>query len=285
MHPGDHIKITKKAIKLYLARAERSHSRSFGEYEGSIVRGCVIEDIFPLHERLTKWHFYPENKALKPGRRKVMGVMLSVDPTSKQLCDDRVERLEREIEAGPSRKLFRLVGRVLHHVQDMSTPAHVVPVYHDPIAPDSYESYSRKHTEERLRSVDVSRDRFSALQSDLGGPFDLYDNGAQATLAYLYESERRFSRLVDGKKDEFTCDEFWKRSSGKGAGAEVRGGQGFGGYGLLGRHFGKTRLKVSGNVHEVAADVFRTLHQDLVQKAVDDSLKVLMFAEARMNRS
>lgn len=247
----------------------------------------MIEDCFPLRARSTKWHFFPENEALKKvGKRKVVGLELNnVDPTSEALCQDRVSQLEGECLVGPSKKLFRLMGRVLHHVQDMSTPAHVVPVYHEPFSPDSYEHYSVKHTAERLSSLGVTPDRFSELRGELGDSFDLYVKGAHATLDYLYEQGTCFSRSVDGKQEEVTCDEFWLWCRDRGFHGAAKGGEGFGCYGVLGRHFGKTRFEAGGRVYEVEADVFERLHRHLVHKAVDDSLKVFMFAEARLAAS
>jgi len=285
MNPGDHVRLTKKAIELYVAHAGGKHSRWFDHYRRDVCVGCVVEDLLPLHVRLTNWHFFPENEALQPRKKKVLGYELTVYPTSKRLCERRVEQFDHECVKRPSKNLFRLIGRILHHVQDMSTPAHVIPVYHDPRAPDSYESYSKKHMADRLRSVDIREDRFSELRSELSGSFDLYDRGARATLAYLYQSRKRFPCLIDGKLEAIACDALWKRSSDHGGGREAKGGNGFGRYGVLGRHFGITRVEVGDRVYEVAADVFRALHQDLVQKALEDSLRVMMFAEARIRES
>ncbi len=65
-------------------------------------------------------------------------------------------------------------------------------------------------------------------------------------------------------------------------GPNVMGGAGFGCYGSLGKHFGKTRFESAGNEYEVDAAVIEGLDRDLVQKAVEDSLKVLMFAEVEL---
>ena len=283
MNPCDHIKLTKKAIELYLSHADSKHSRLFGDYQRVLWWGSVKEDIYPFHVRLTHWHFFPENAALQPRKTKVLGREFTRYPTSNRICERRVKQLEREIARGKSKGVFELIGRILHHVQDMSTPAHVAPVYHGPLAPDSYESYSKKHIKDRLGSVDVSSHRFEALRSELRGSVDLYDKCARATLDYLYHSGREFPCSVDGGAIQAGWDMFWARSSDKDGDRAVMGHKGFGRYGALGKHFGKTRVEADGKAYQVAPDVFQTLHQDLVQKAVEDSLQVLMFAEARMS--
>jgi hypothetical protein len=287
MDPRDHIKISDKAIGIYLQHAGGNrNAHFFDDYARTIVFGCWIEDVFPLRERFTRWHFFPENSELKSvGRRKVMGMSLgAVDPTSRVLCHERADQLAKECLRGPRRRFFRLLGRVLHHVQDMSTPPHVVPVYHDPFSRDSYESYSMSNTKERLETVEMSSADFSDLEAQLTGSFELYDEAARATLDYIYERPSSCaSVLVNGKVKEVRYDEFWKRCSQHQLGPTVKGGAGFGCYGSLGRHFGQTRFEHTGCKYEVDAAVFKELHADLVQKAVRDSLKVLMFAEAELN--
>jgi hypothetical protein len=282
----DHARITKKAISMYLQHAgATSNAHLFDDYKLAIVSGCAIEDVFPPYERLKKWHFFPENVELKSlGRRKALGITFeNVDPTSRRLCLERADQLARECLNGPSIKLFWLVGCVLHHVQDMSTPPHVVPVYHEPFSRDSYESYSVKSTPKRLETVHVSSSEFSQLKAQLTRSFNLYDEAARATLDYIYDyTSRSFSVSINGEVREVGCDEFWKRCSQHSLGPHVKGGAGFGCYGSLGQHFGKTRFKRERDEYEVEAAVFERVHGDLVHKAVEDSLKVLMFADAEL---
>jgi hypothetical protein len=193
-----------------------------------------------------------------------------------------VKELESEIRKGESNRVFPLIGRVLHHVQDMSTPAHVTPVYHDPRTPDSYESYSPKHIEEQLSRVSIRTEDLRELGDEVSGLLDFREKAAEATLDHLNGDETRFPCCIDGKATKACWELYWLPYSEAAGGEEVLGQKGFGRYGVLGRCFGETRIEVEGSTYRVGADVFRDLHRRLVQKAVEDSLRVLMWAEERM---
>jgi len=46
---------------------------------------------------------------------------------------------------GTNDKTLLVSGRLTHHIQDMSTPSHVVPVYHGPGLKDEYENFGAEY--------------------------------------------------------------------------------------------------------------------------------------------
>ena len=64
-----------------------------------------------------------------------------------------------------------LVGRILHHVQDMSTPSHVVPVYHGLVVKDRFETHLHQEylNDDVMTSIMeevVSEDQLPSLPED-----------------------------------------------------------------------------------------------------------------------
>jgi hypothetical protein len=280
MKPCDHFKITKRAIELLPSHRLGNCSRLDRLI---LCLSSVIEDFWPPQVRLTDWHFYdPETDLLQRCEKRILGCRLTIRPTSKVIYERRVRELERKIRKGGSKRVFASIGRVLHHVQDMSTPAHVTPVYHDLRIPDSYESYSSKHIEERLSRVSIPPERLSELEDGVPKLSDLREKAAEATLDHLNGEETGFPCCIDGEATKARWDLYWRPYSEAKGGEGVLAQKGFGSYGALGKRFGETCAQEEGRTYRVEAEVFRDLHGHLVKKAVKDSLQVLMWAERQM---
>jgi hypothetical protein len=86
----------------------------------ALIQGTVDEDTTQILSRLRNWHFYNTYGNLRQG-----GVFL-------ESLDAIFVLRNQELVAAPADSVQRAhaEGRVLHYVQDMFVPAHVVPVFH-----------------------------------------------------------------------------------------------------------------------------------------------------------
>lgn len=123
----NHLLITKFAIE-YLNKifGEDFISNEEGE---QILQGNRSEDSFGHKWVIRYWnqHFYNPLKPKKYWRR------------SKSI-DLRFERIaKRCFKRADSDKFFYYVGEIVHHIQDATNPAHVVPVYHGGSLKDKFD--------------------------------------------------------------------------------------------------------------------------------------------------
>ncbi len=285
MKPGDHQKITRKAVELFMAHDQGDFSALLQRYIDDIIDGSKDADTKPLHIRSTNWHFYRANDLLQPIRIKILGLMpLTIYPTSDHILKLRIEQLQKECRKGASDDLFNLAGRILHHTQDMSTPAHVVPVYHgldvldfveDAInVHDSFEDHSETISEQTLVSMDIDATRFNEIVANPCDLFSNYDTAARRTLELLYEdSTSTFSATVNGEEKQLPWSLFWQQwTPDLHDDASLHG---FGQYGILGKHFGQTNIHVNGDHYHIPADVYDAFYRQQIGKMLEDSIRAL----------
>ena len=126
--PENHAIITQLAIN-YL---NNKYGECFiSEQESrALIKGNIREDKslikFPI--RPFNQHFYNplKMKILRPRGASI---------------DARFERIaKRCLQKKNSKRFFFKVGEILHHIQDVTNPAHVVPVYHGPGRKDSFDN-------------------------------------------------------------------------------------------------------------------------------------------------
>jgi len=113
---SDHQALTEAALRA----AGREARPLLAEHRSAVVHGAAAEDL-NLHVKWTGWHhfYFPEG---------------SLDTVLRQASDSRVRELwEEALEAarhGDLERAFDRAGHLAHHVQDMASPPHVVPVNH-----------------------------------------------------------------------------------------------------------------------------------------------------------
>ena len=299
-----HKKITNKVLSIFQQYSKGSFHSKLEKYGKEIVEGSVEADIFPIFERATNWHFYQENNTLKP--TKVGPVM--VYPTSEHILNKRVSQLEayittaREPDTPGTRddaleEAFELVGRVLHHIQDMSTPTHITPIYHGPDFPfnqvddaliisDHFESYSSdgELMNRVLDNISISTDEFEQLRSEAKSSFmDTYVDAAQESLSFLFESdaEHFMAGLVDGKPEQIPFSMFWQRHQQNSADGRIKG---FGSFGPLEKMFDEPGhpIEVDGKTYRVLPQALEDFCSVLMNKMVRDSLRALFVAETML---
>ncbi len=284
MKAEDHEILTEKAIKLFCANSTSRFSKDLEHYMNTVIRGSKDADLTPYLTRITNWHFFKENDRLAPKQIRLLSFLplLTIHPTSDNILKRRITELKSEFQKGVSKKLFQLVGRVLHHIQDMSTPSHVVPVYHGFNIKDSFEVYSEKQIHKSIEELPFSdtwiKDSLSENNVDL---YAIYKNSALYMLNYLFDSENTFDVEVNGKIKTISWGYFWERNHMKKSEFSHKEGtrfQGFGRFGVLGKYFGATNPKIGEtNRYNIPDNIYSDLHKKIVEKSIGDSLSALSY--------
>jgi hypothetical protein len=205
-------------------------------YAAAIVRGNRGEDL----NLAVKWTRY--NHFYKPGVRLRTLWRKTSDRRVRQMWAEAVANARR----GRLRAAYDRVGRVVHHIQDMASPPHVVPVNHG--LTDGFEKFPMRELIAKARG-----DRSVAL-GDLAGA-RAHDRLARDTLRAVREGGFE----IDGAFVSWRA--FWREN-----------GRRFGGYGEAGNHFGATTLRLSGEGTHRSAAVPTSVYRDFARARLEDAL-------------
>lgn len=267
----------------------------------SLGKASASEDDVSLSSKFQRpfhWHFYNNNNLIAdicwiPGER-----------TSEKRFKTLLEKLGRYIDrckCDPDpykiEDLVEAAGRLIHHIQDMSTPSHVVPVYHGPGVSDHYETYIESYagkiiprfvaahggadTGERfgvdISAADIDMAIGQSLDRRGASPMlDLYESSAQSTLKFLKENS--LALYCNGVERSYPLTAFWQENDGSGESLWLRKfTQGFGSFGLLGNNFGKLNFSVGNQFYEGSPDEYLRIYRELYVKALVESIVVLEF--------
>lgn len=126
---SNHEAITQQAI--YLLNASYCCDFITPDEAKMIIKGNVSEDknVFKWPARIFNQHFYNPLKESK-FRKRIHSINV------------RFERIaKRFFKRINSKKYFRSVGEIIHHIQDATNPSHVVPVYHGFNVKDKFDEH------------------------------------------------------------------------------------------------------------------------------------------------
>lgn len=288
MNRQDHIILTRKAVQIFHRFRQNPISSEMLAFTDEIARGSKEADNATL-ERGRNWHFYNRWLQLPTGRPWFI-YLLRFSP--EHVLNKRFQQVELAIEAGNRKQLYLLIGRILHHIQDMSTPSHVVPVYHGIFIKDSYETYLSKCYLNNPAHVDTAGDEITEqVMSDLENiqiahTLEIYQAAAKKTLAYLDPANSSFSTIVDNVPQQLPWNLFWKpniKPFEPVAGRRLCLSD-FGKFGLLGKHFGQTQpIRVDKSTYIIELEEYHRLCYHFTVQAITDSLLTLLFMEKRIS--
>jgi hypothetical protein len=203
-------------------------------YRDAVVHGATAEDL-NLHVKWTGWHhfYFPEG---------------SLDTVLRQASDSRVRELWAEaIEAarhGDLERAFDRAGHLAHHIEDMASPPHVVPVNHG--LTDRFERYGIRASLARAQSRQVAPLPGDEAQQAL----------ARETLAAVR------SESLSSPQGPIPWSAFWAEPASHGPGA-------FGGYGAeAGNAFGVSAVRWQGREHRVDPAQYAAFMDTRVSSAV-----------------
>ena len=250
-----HKRITEHTIQQFLDSMNGPFLTALHHEKQRIIDATEAEDLWYKNpERPFHWHFYrPDNVDIPDHFRMIFRFTLfsheALDRHIIRLREnfDYLKTLPRENEAEKRcfykehKKLSRAVGGLLHHIQDMSTPSHVVPVFHGPAAPggfkyakDHFEDFAEEHIGEQLRD----RHNWLVSEDDIKNstPVEsyeqLYKNTARETLTYL-KGATFMIPIPDGEGLTMGSTAFWEHYDFISNPKDGKKTAGFGSYGPL----------------------------------------------------
>jgi hypothetical protein len=191
--------------------------------------GNRSEDTNYFRKALRFSHFFNPFKAIKPTWAMI----------NRSTSDVRVESLVEQILSRKARwddlKNSENLGIIIHHIQDMAVPLHVIPVNH-PLPShgfrESFESYkSRGQALGALKAEAPDCNRLSTIKNPLEVLTDL------AKRTHRKVTKRTFPLVINGMPFLGTWLYFWTPQ-----GADPKSG--FGNYGILGHAFGRSRISI-----------------------------------------
>ncbi|WP_428737991.1 hypothetical protein [Sulfurimonas sp.] len=174
--------ITEKVLEYFSEEFDFSENERYW-----IARGSTAEDSIFLPTKGAKWHFYRYNSFIK----KHIG--LCINPIS----ETRLKTLSARIKwlLGDENKAETL-GNIIHHIQNMNTPKHVLPIYQEVGKTDSYEKYMMS----RIKDMEfLSTINKSITPRDW---FDIYDSSAQLNCSKV--NRKATHREIDAVYEDFT---------------------------------------------------------------------------------
>lgn len=281
MKASTHAEITEIAAEMLTRQGAGKLVQFLGEdkYRKALCQGAKSEDA-PTLSRVLNWHFYPANEELRQADRDFL--VWTLRPTSLFILGKRQTEVMHLLSKGPSRRLFTAMGRVLHHLQDMSTPSHVVPVYHGPKVIDPFEDFLEKRWSqlEACLKVELHRETLPAATS--GADFvTLYQQAGQRLLSGLDAGQGLFPLTLNEEGTQVDSTLFWRtHATSPSVGKIPFKIRGFGSFGPLGEHFGaSSSCRIDGKEVQVDDAVYMKISVYYLKEAVVDSLRALQCLE------
>ncbi len=222
------------------------------EYRDAVLHGATSEDL-NLHVKWAGWHhFYspewPLDTALRQGS----------EARVRELWDEALEAASH----GDLARAFDRAGHLAHHLQDMASPPHVVPVNHGPF--DRFERYGAQASLKRAPPRQV--EPLSGLE-------------AQRALASETLAAVRHESLQAGQGAAIPWASFWTEPAEHHPGA-------FGGYGAeTGNAFGQPVVRWRGRNHPVSAEAYATFMDARVAGALAYTRAFLEWASDRFEEA
>ncbi|MFJ2526889.1 hypothetical protein [Pseudomonas helmanticensis] len=188
---------------VYALKAAQAYQRCAGvklpeQLAEALATGTDAEDsnLLTLPQRATNWHFYNRNKKLEP--------FWFANRSLDVIFSKRIEKLNAllaEPDADPV-AVYEQAGRVLHYIQDMSVPGHVVPAYHAKLPGNHSDPFDEFESIEALPVFDLSDAQCQALRDEAGKtdatPQVFLDAAATATLQAIEQIDAAGKPVVDG---------------------------------------------------------------------------------------
>ncbi|MGK5086149.1 hypothetical protein WDW86_01200 [Bdellovibrionota bacterium FG-2] len=178
----------------------------------------------------------------------------------------RVMELEREIDSLVTQKtstayaeVLSELGHLIHHLQDATSPSHIVPVMHS--FSDGFENFTLSPQEMPAERYSLSACRKIVQVAASDSPLRILQDTAQATLNHTRAPLN--AQKGDGKMQTFTWEAFWKTSK-----AEE-----FGEYGIFGNNFGAPFVFQGCERFRVARPTYVKFRRDQIRLAVDATLR------------
>lgn len=240
----DHRALTDAALDAALAAGARAELEAHRDH---VVHGATAEDL-NLHVKWTGWHhFYRPEGALSSALRR------GSEERVRALWEDALEAARN----GDLPRAWDRAGHLAHHLQDMASPPHVVPVNHG--LTDRFERYGVRASLGRLPRREVP---------------PMSGTDAQRALARETLEAVRSDSLTMEEGDTLPWSAFWSEPGATSPGA-------FGVYGPVGNAFGRGEVRWKGRVRRIPPEASAVFMDARVASAVAYSGAFLAWAAER----
>lgn len=247
-----HVKISKRAIELY-EELNPSKSEQIKEWAAPFTDGSGKEDEIDISfQRLLNWHFYD------PGSR-LGDAWWGIRRSNRK----RVEALAGKLTESAGSCLpetYVLAGRLAHHIQDMSSPPHVVPVYH---MKDRFDGYATdKIIDVKLTPAQLDTIRNEKRKLTFETLIELLENEAKRTILKV-----ECPVIFDGRQIADDWTDFWRKYELTGAGCGRKPCSHFGCYG---------KNKFGEETGQFTPAVYDMFYKEQIASAVGETLRLLI---------
>lgn len=164
----------------------------------ALAKGTAAEDSSPwtLYQRITNWHFYNRNQRLEP--------FWFANRNLDVIFARRVAALDillAQPDADPV-EVYEQAGRVLHYIQDMSVPGHVLPAYHAKLPGNEPDPFDEFESIEAQPVFGLSAEQCQELRDEVGktcaSPLRFLNDAATATLQAIEQIDAAGKPIVAG---------------------------------------------------------------------------------------
>ena len=220
------------------------------------------DDIDLTLQRLFNWHFYDPGSRLGHtwwGARKANTIRFA----------NLAEKVAKSDGKDPS-ETYELAGRLVHHIQDMSSPPHTVPVYHT--TKDMFDKYAtNKIVDVKLTSIQLDSAKSEQRDFNIEILKKLLKDAAEKTISRVGESV-----VHDGRKIADDWTEFWRKYELIGVECRCEPCDDFGCYGK--NIFGRETVYFTKAVYD-------KFYEEQVACAIEDTLRLLILLHKRPQNS
>jgi len=254
--------VHKTLTKIALQRCGDKLPKTMHKFSDEILRGVEDEDD-ARPERALNWHFYRSNRKIKTKE------YLFCKPTSENIFAKRIKEMNKY--GKDDKRRYNNLGRIIHHIQDMSTPSHVIPIFHGGKTRDYFEEFMSKQANADALGEKVVRGNSQKNFTTL------YKDSAVATLEYIRNTTFELKEVkTDGQKQTLYLNEFWQNHHQN----EDPKFKGFGSYGPLHGCFLSTATDFCNCPSKIAKGELLKIHTYICNKAIQDTCDALFYAAA-----
>lgn len=238
---GEHASLTRQVLK----EIQACWPGMLSDSEADLLISSNLDEDLNLVRKESKYsHYYKPGEKLKMRRA---DSMVRIDRIESQI--GAILGIERDLRR---RQVLNLVGHAIHHIQDMSVPAHIIPVTHA-----MTDGFEKMKLETELNLGLKCSELADAASADLSKIlFETASVSYQRVLHLKIQSSLGFFSGVD----------FWSPQN-----ANL-----FGRYGRLGNQFGETQLKTDSGQALVSVTEYEAFKKEQLRLSVWSSVRAVL---------
>jgi len=216
-----------------------------------IIKANLNEDNNVIRKWFHSAHFYNPKKDVFMWRlnskKRVKEILNNLDELFSEYNDSHVSMRDEILL-----DIYTETGYLIHHIQDMIVPAHVVPIMHR--NSDKFENYE-------VEDYTTSSGSLCDFIGDTNTPAILHHYVALKTIKGTNKS---LNVRINNAPRVISWRAFWQESPDNT----------FGRYGFLGNNFAKTQINLNGDIYEISPDVYYGFKKHQIRLGVEGTKRV-----------